>query len=186
MLNQVITISFRDQLPSGYKEINCTSRGNEWAELSPFITRNIKAFDGMNSKNLENLWQFSKVYKLHLTDGELNESYWKWRNAGLDSTFAYRYPMGKGAIPEFSWWGERMDYVTARKKIYFPKYKESIINTQIFDKLKTLYVNGDLLAIRDFDVYRFDLLGMSFSDVLENKKKKAGHGFVLYKMLTEL
>lgn len=184
---QVITISYRDNCPQGYIEVNCTSRATDkWKGLSPFINRNITVYDGLVAKNMENLWQFSKVYKLHLDElGNIRKEFYSWQSNGFNSSFAYRYPMGKDVKPEFLLWtnGQRLSYVEARLKVYFPKYAESIINTSVFNDLMTLYKSGANIAIRDFDVYRFDLLGMSFEEVKVNPARKCGHGFVLYDML---
>lgn len=186
-MNQVITISYRDVCPKGYLEVNCTSRSNtEWKRLSPFVNRPVSAYGGLVAKNMENLWQFSKVYKVHLGENNnIKPDFYKWRTDGFNSSFAYRYPMGKGAKPEFLLWenGQRLNYVDARLQIYFPKYAESVRNTLIFSELYKLYQSGTPIAIRDFDVYRFDLLGMTFNEVKNNATRKCGHGFVLYEML---
>lgn len=183
----IITLNFRETLPKDFIEINCTSRGtDEWKLLSPFIKRPISTIDGLTAMNLENLWQFSKVYPSHVdNNGNILDSFYLWREKGFNDSFAHRYPMGKGAIPLFTLWGtERLGYIEARKKVYFQKYAEYIKNTSVYKKLNDLYLSGANIAIRDFDVYRFDLLGMTINEVINNPDKKAGHGFVLYKMLT--
>jgi len=185
-MSQVITISFKDSLPSGYKEINCTSRGfDKFKMLSPFINRNVSCYGDLVSKNMENAWQFSKVYPQHNLSGVPTQEWYEWRNRGFEDGFAHRYPMGKGSIPLYSFWdNKKLGYIEARRQIYFPLYENSVKNTDIFAELQTEYNKGTLLAIRDFDVYRIDISKISLKDVVDNPMKKAGHGFVLYKMLT--
>ena len=185
----VITISYKEELPKGFIEINCTSRGNDkWRELSPFMNRQVSNKEGIIAQNMENLWQFSKVYKSHINhDGSIKDEYFRWRLKGFNSKFAQRYPMGKGIKPEFLLWGEeRLSYVEAREKVYFPKYEESIRDTDIFNDLVDLYRSKLDIAIRDFDVYRFDPTMLTIEDIVKNPYKKAGHGFVIYKMLRDL
>lgn len=186
-MNQVITVSYKDVIPNGYMEINCTSWGKDkWSALSPFVNRQISAYDGLISQNMENLWQYSKVYEQHVFMDNILPEWFEWRNQGFAKTKADRYPMGKGKKPLFTYWnGNRLSYIEARKQVYFPKYEESVIDTDVFKDLLNLYMKGELLAIRDFDVYRFDLLGMTIEEVINNSNKKAGHGFVLYKMLNK-
>lgn len=185
---QIITISFNDELPSNFLEINCTSRSTtEWKELSPFMNRPIKTIEGLTAQNMENLWQFSKVYDTFLNeDGTIKPEYYTWRANGFSKKFAYRYPMGKGIKPAFILWGDkRLTYIEARREVYFPKYSENVIYTEIYNKLKTLYLQGTNIAIRDFDVYKFNPEKTSIDEIINNPYKKAGHGFVLYKMLIE-
>jgi hypothetical protein len=185
----VITINYKDELPKGFIEINCTSRGNDrWKELSPFMNRSVTNPEGIVSHNMENLWQFSKVYKSHLDEnGSIKMDYFRWRLKGFNSKFAQRYPMGKGAKPEFLLWGDdRLSYIQARESVYFPKYAESIQGSEVFNDLVKIYRSGANLAIRDFDVYRFDPTKTTIEDIIKNPNKKAGHGFVLYKMLRDL
>ena len=96
---QVLTLSYRDKLPEGYIEIDCTSRGKKWRQLSPFINRSIATIDGLVAQNMENLWQFSKVYKDFLdVDSNILPTYYDWRLTGFADRYANRYPMGKGVI----------------------------------------------------------------------------------------
>ena len=184
-MNQLITISYKDELPDGYREINCTSQGTDkYRQLSPFMRSDIYCYDNLFAKNVENAWQFSKVYPEQDNSGVPSKEWFKWRDNGFNDTFAHRYPMGKGKIPLYSYWdNKKYDYITARKNIYFPLFEKSIETHEVFLELLEDYKNGDMLAIRDFDVYRFDLMKMTFEKVVNNPKKKCGHGFVLYNML---
>ena len=103
---------------------------------------------------------------------------------------AHRYPMGKGAIPLFSYWnGEKLTYVEARKKIYIPLYYKAVKDTEAFDILKQKY--DDLKAqekdlyLVDFDAYRHKKMDMSYKEVVNCENRKMGHAFVLAMMLEE-
>ena len=87
---------------------------NEYGTISPYETKNK---DGII---IENLWQFSKVYKevphvketfsrfdkrivwehpaeKHVDDtGKLTPEYYAWRKKGMENKRAVRYPVGKG------------------------------------------------------------------------------------------
>lgn len=183
-------ISMNDSIPSGGMEINTTSRSSNWSKgLSPFYVGPVNLYYNSNdelyvAKNLENAWQFSKVYKQHIgPDGNPNDNYFKWAEKGWADTFAHRYPMGRGAIPEYSWWGggfgHKLDYIQARHTIYLPLYAQAVKKTDAFQKLKELYDAGEDLYLRDFDGYNHRKLGMTYDDVIDDPTRKMGHAFVL-------
>lgn len=88
---------------------------------------------GIVSKNVENFWQFSKVYDQHLnSDGSIKlEEYLNWAKPGWNDSFAHRYPVGKGVKPKFSVKlklndqnrvivDKQLSYIEARKELYIP------------------------------------------------------------------
>ncbi|KKL93614.1 hypothetical protein LCGC14_1872980, partial [marine sediment metagenome] len=94
-----------------------------------------------------------------------------------------------GAIPEYSFWfGEQLDYIEARKKIYAKVYSENVLLTESFDRLFRQYQRcqreNQPLILRDYDGYDHIKLDMSLVDVINNPKRKMGHAFVLIMMLT--
>ena len=155
-----------------------------WKWISPFI------LPAPPAKNLENLWQFSKVYKHHIgSDGLPNEEWYKWRIAGFADPKAHRYPMGKGRKPEYSFWnGEKLGYISARKEIYIPEYIKNVVSTGSFKLLAETYTacqnHGKLLVLLDYDAYDHQALGMSLKDVVNNPDRIMGHSFVLLGLLT--
>lgn len=168
--------------------VNTTSRATtEWErQLSPFFLGPIDLYDNFRAKNLENAWQFCKVYKKH-TDyhGNPSNDYWKWAQEGWDSEWAYRYPMGKDAVPLYSdWKGEKLGYIEARKCIYAPLYADAVQRTAAFQKLLIMRQRAQKIILRDFDGYDHKKLGMTLTDVLNNPKRKMGHAFVLAALLT--
>ncbi|GAH64165.1 unnamed protein product [marine sediment metagenome] len=94
-------------------EVNTTSNTGKYRELSPFM------LPAPPAKNLENLWQFSKVYLEHLVDDVIQPVWFQWRDNGWVDKRAHRYPMGKGRKPEFSYWnggGEVVAFVLIDKE----------------------------------------------------------------------
>jgi hypothetical protein len=166
--------------------INTTSSSNNWTrQLSPFFLGPIKLYNGTYSSNLENAWQYSKVYSNFLDDsGNILDKYWIWSKNGWATKFAVRYPMGKGMFPEFSYWdGERLGYIEARKKVYIPLYKEAVIKTEAFKKIQELYKKNGKIILFDFDGYDFIMTKENQDEVINNPHKKMGHAFVLGMLL---
>jgi len=159
--------------------------GHKWCQLSPFLIGPCDLYDGMISQNMENAWQYSKVYRKYADGQEPATDYWDWAEQGWNNKKAVRYPMGRGTKPEFSWWeGKPLKYVRARKSIYAPLYAEAVQKTEAWKKLKSLYKNSKELVLLDYDAYDHRSLGMSLTDVLNNPKRKMGHAFVLMMLLT--
>lgn len=94
-----------------FKPIICMTKSTAYGDLSPYALTDDKGY------NLENVWQFSKVYESvpksrqvysnydprviwdhpaedHVVDGVVNEKYWKWREKGMKVPDAIRYPVG--------------------------------------------------------------------------------------------
>ena len=116
MANIVVLGKF-EAAPEGSLVVDTTSKGGVWAGLSPFTLGPCPLYGGRSSLNMENAWQFAKVYKQHATpSGEPTAAYWEWAEKGWADRWAHRYPMGKGAVPLYSLWdGERLSYVEARR-----------------------------------------------------------------------
>lgn len=166
--------------------INTTSRSTTWSKgLSPFFLGPVKLYGNYVAKNVENAWQYSKVYPEHVNgDQSPLMSYYKWAINGWNKTWADRYPMGKVKKPLYSIWGNRkLDYIQARREIYAPLYSKAVEKTEAYKQLQELYKEKGILYLWDFDAYDHRALNMSFTDVLNCKYKKMGHAFVLAMML---
>lgn len=172
-----------DQPPASDLVIDTTSSGNGKAfspfYLGPVVIRQQVLHPGFYkdfvSYNVENAWQYSKVYKEHI-DGEVN---WiDWASAGYESKRANRYPMGKGAVPEYSLLaGKALDYIEARKQIYVPLYRQAVMHTDDFIQLvRVARESSRDIWLKDFDGYQTD---DDFETVLNNPDRKMGHAFVL-------
>lgn len=184
---EVIVIGPRESRPSkSMTVINTTSRSNDFGRgLSPFFLGPVKMFNGELAQNVENAWQYSKVYSEHLDeDGEPSENWWEWARAGWSKQRADRYPMGKGAVPEFSYWNwEKLTYTEARIKIYIPLYARAVRKTEAFRELRELYRKKDRLYLWDFDGYDHKSEGLNLMEVPFHADRKMGHAFVLAMML---
>ncbi len=182
------------KLPINSIPVDTTSSSGNFRELSPFI------LSAPPAKNFENLWQYSKVYKNQTTttDSDVLEvvpskDWYKWRDEGWANPRAVRYPMGKGAIPEFSCWnGKKLGYIEARKQIYIPEYSKNVRTTDSYSdlvilnkKLTSALERRDLILL-DYDAYDHRALDMSYEDVINCESRKMGHSFVLAMMLEGL
>ncbi len=185
LIMTVYVLNYREPKPNDVKVIDTTTRSKTWSRaLSPMLVGPVWA-NGIKCENVENAWQFSKVYDEHI-DQNNNPTlkYYEWRSHGYKSTWAYRYPMGKGKKPLYSWWDkQKLDYVTARKLIYVPLYAAAVKQTEEYKKLCDLYKTEQKLILLDFDAYDHRKLGMNWNDVLNAANKKMGHAFVLAMLL---
>ncbi len=167
--------------------INTTSSAGWSSGFSPFLLGPVRLYGGLVARNVENAWQFSKVYSGQTgADGNPSEGWRRWAEGGFRNPRAVRYPMGKGAKPLYSWWdGERLDYVTARKRIYVPLYAGAVVETDAFRKLAEMYRRGDEIVLWDYDGYDYLELGMTLDQVLNDPTRKMGHAFVLAMLLED-
>jgi hypothetical protein len=172
--------------PEGAVVINTTSRSENWSRgLSPFFAGPVDLYDGYKSVNVENAWQYSKVYYNHVDANDIpTKEYFEWANKGWNSIKAHRYPMGKGAIPLFSYWdGQKLSYTEARHKIYIPLYAQAVQKTFAFQKLKKMYAENKDLYLWDFDGYNHKTLGLTYEQVINDPNRKMGHAFVIAMLL---
>ena len=178
-----VLFKFTKDIPSGSIVVDTTSSSGDFRELSPFVLRVLEQTTG-KSVIFENLWQYSKVYK-KFDGGERPLPEWYlWRADGWFNNKAIRYPMGKGTIPEYSFWqGKKLNYIEARKTIYASIYATWVGMTDSFRRLGKLYSKGQDIILLDYDAYDHQSLGMSLKDVINNPNKKMGHSFVLMMML---
>ena len=163
--------------------IDTTRNTGMFKDLSPFVL----SAEPYGARNFENLWQYSKVYAPEHVDADWNPNHewFEWRKEGLASDKARRYPKGKGRIPRYSMLeGERLDYITARKRIYARIYAELVAETASYDMLQGVIEVGRPLVLLDFDAYDHAALGMTLKDVINDPSRKMGHAFVLAMMLT--
>lgn len=185
----VLPIHTKDK-PDNCIVVNTTTRSNNWSRgLSPMLSGMIFSDNGI-ARNMENFWQYAKVYK-HQVDDNNNptDEYFDWKNKGYNKNRAERYPAGKGAIPLYTWYcGERLGYIEARKKLYLPYYAEAVLKTEAFDHLQNLWNDcsskGRDLVLLDFDAYNHRELGYTWNEILHDPKRKMGHAFILAKILS--
>jgi len=177
----------RDRTDPSEVVVNTTSRSSvAWETgLSPFFLGPCDLYDKHVAQNVENGWQFTKLYEEHADEYlEPTNAYWEWAQGGWLSRRAHRYPMGKGRKPICSLWkGKRLNYIEARKQIYVPLYAEAVQKSNAWTMLKKLADTCDALALQDFDGYDHLPAGRSLTHVLNNPDQKMGHAFVLMMLL---
>ncbi len=170
--------------------IMTVSRSTNWSKgLSPFFLGPIECYDNLFSYNMENAWQYSKVYEDQVgVDGNPNNDYFIFRATGWNNPMAVRYPKGKGVKPSYSYWKfgdkyEKLTYVEARNRIYLPLYAKAVVNTEAYKILVDLYKQKGELWLWDFDGYDHRKIGYTYRQVFNDPNRKAGHAFVLAALL---
>ncbi len=94
----------------------------------------------------------------NLNDGDITHKYWEWRNKGFAHDKWVRYPVGHarhgetlgsviGNVDKY----EFVDYIEARKRIYFTKYKEIAVKTDAFRRIKKIFDQGGCIQINEVD-----------------------------------
>lgn len=169
--------------------IDVTSHSRTWTQVfSPFLLGPVPLYGEYVSQNVENAWQYSKVYPKHITEeGLVNQEYWRWARRGWENQRANRYPMGKGAIPAFSLWdGDRLGYVAAKQRIYIPLYEQAVRDSGYLRSLvqfvEDCQADGLEVGFFDFDVFDLQKERLTYDQVL-NSNRKLGHAFVLARMV---
>ena len=140
-------------------------------DLSPFFIGPLVSSDGVKAEIFEIFYQCGKVYPCHDQGGKPNAAYFEWRNKFYaESTctkglmrhackslgyehmdtlyFAYFDKEKQEYIP--------LNYVEARKRVYFPEYAKLIYNTESFQYLKSLVDSGKKIALVDFDACNYN------------------------------
>jgi len=183
---KVNVLHMRSKAPEGALVINtCSNASTGWQrDLSPFLIGPCDLYDGHIAQNMENAWQFQKLYKVHADDeGNPTDEYWKWAEDGWADTRAHRYPMGRGAVPLCGLWnGERLGYVESRKVVYGPLYVKAVLKTEGWQTLKDIYEQEEEIWLRDWDGRKTT---QTMTEVLNDPTRKMGHSFVLKMLLTE-
>jgi hypothetical protein len=173
----------RPLVPENAFKINTTSTSTDFGRaFSPFMNQGPIEMYGLTAHNVENLWQFTKTYSKHVNDPK---SWLAWRDQGLADPTPHRYPMGKGAHPEFSYIKGlgKLSYVEARHKIYIPIYEQKL-ERYCTRELQTL---ADILTITDVWLFDFDgrITEQSLEEIFNDPRDKAGHAFVIKKYMEE-
>jgi len=176
-------------LREGYKNVNCCSAApgiNK--QLSPMklgpYTYEHPGEGTFGITNLENLWQFSKVFV-----GEENpktkrptSEFFDRRKNGWKDTKAHRHVKRDKCLYSY-WKGEKLSYMEARRKIYCPLYAEKVVETEAYKKIKKLVDDGYNVQILGFDGYDYE--GKTLKECFEDVSKPFGHELVLCCLLTD-
>lgn len=180
--NQIFIASKRGgSSPIGYRRIDVTSHARDiFRTCSPFFAGPVGLYGDFIAKNVENGYQYSKVYSRFIgKDGNPTPEYFEWAKQGWDDAVAHRRPFGH-IEPKYSWWdGEKLDYIQARKKIYIPLYSKAVVKTEGFQELERLYAAGEKLCLLDYDSFDYQALGYGMKEIINDTEHSMGHAFVL-------
>lgn len=195
---RLVTSSYRDPKIPGSAVLNCTSRSDDFGQRFSPLLMGPCDFENGWAYNVENAWQYSKVYPEHIGEqGQILPEYFQWREQGFKNKQAIRYPMGKkGSKPLFSLLGgKRLDYILARKKIYLPLYQEQLNNLHgdkafMDQAVQFLHENRNgIIEIKDFDVVRIGFDGSHhglIEEKLNDPAKPFGHGYMVAQWFWDL
>ena len=105
------------------------------------------------------LWDHPSQIHIDFND-QPNSLYYEWRNKGFQNPYAIRYPNGYHGRNnvKYSLWRDNdhepweiLDYIQARKKIYFALYKDILRDHPYFLKLKNIVFQGGSICINEVD-----------------------------------
>jgi hypothetical protein len=177
---------------------------NEWqfCKLYPKVYK-IKQFIHKNNPDFR--WQHET--EVLAIDGKPTDKYWAWREKGFANKYWVRYPNGFqhkkeciGSVIGSADHYEIVGYIEARKRIYFPKYKEAAEKTQSFKDLLARYTKGEKLQIVEVDgptytnEYPFSAvkngsIGITkeiLKSLVNNPTQNFGHGYCICACLMDI
>lgn len=183
----ITCLSFKHHIPDDTIVIDCTSNSDSdmGRALSPFNVGPIETYDGDFAYNIENLYQFSKVYFCHNNDGEPTDAWNEWRINGWHTRKPIKHPFGAwNHCLYWMWDGKKMDRLQAQKEIFISNYSKAIVKTPAFQELKKLYNTTDTnIILIDYEGFDHRLLNMSWDDVVNHKDWPIGQAFVCAMLL---
>jgi hypothetical protein len=199
------------------------------ASLSPYVLRNEKGHLLENTWQFSKVYpkvkaittkihQYSNKIiwehpeEIHIdSEGNLTKEFWAWRKKGRNNEYAVRYPNGfygrtecqfsicKNELGEY----ECLDYIQARKGIYYAEYEKLCKTNNEFIEIKERLNNGESFLIievdgpdplLDFPPYnRISVekpwlrISQNVINLLVNDTRKPfGHGFCIASLLLDL
>lgn len=169
---------------SPFFDVTSKSSTHWCRQFSPFHLGPISLYQGLQSQNMENAWQYSKVYRSQLDSDGYPSADWKsWAQAGWNSPYATRYPMGKGAKPEYLFWnGLKLGYTDAKRLIYLPLYASAVMKTPAWERMLQELYSNEVIYLWDYDSFNFYARGLTFEQAIQ-ENRPMGHAMVLAWML---
>jgi hypothetical protein len=183
----IYAVSFKHTIPKDALSMDVTSRSSTWGRhFSPFNLGPVELYDGYVAKNIENAFQFSRVYPEYSTvDGLPSAHYWEWAQNGWNESKPIKYPMGVWNKHLYHWWaGKKLGMLEAQNQIFLPLYKRAVVKTPAFEKLKYFYENAkqDIYLI-DFEGYNHRYLEKTWDQVVSDPDRPVGQAFALCMIL---
>lgn len=168
--------------------MDVTSRSQTWGKhFSPFNLGPVKLYDDHWAYNIENAYQFAKVYEPYQsTETEMPAShYWEWAETGWHNPKPIKYPLGVWSKHLYHWWdGKKLNSLEAQNQIFLPMYKTAVEKTSAYARLKELYENTqqDIYLI-DFEGYNHRYLELTWDQVINDINRPVGQAFALCMLL---
>lgn len=183
----IYAVSFKHPIPEGVFSMDVTSRSSTWGKhFSPFNLGPVALYDKHWAYNIENAFQFSRVYPEYSTvDGVPAEHYWEWAKKGWENPRPIKYPLGVWSKHLYHWWnGKKINGVEAQNTIFLPMYKKAVTKTSAYQRLKEMYEtsNQDIYLI-DFEGYNHRYLEKSWDQVINDPDRPVGQAFTLCMLL---
>ena len=183
---------------------------NKWqfAKLNKSV---VQQYTPVNSKNPDKIiWEHPAEF--HMKDNEVLPAYWDWRKKGMNNWYAVRYPNGYEGrrLVVCSLWPKtpelansrdendyrRLDYIEARKVIYYGEYARLAPRNAEFQKMQAMLRRGQNILIAEVDGPDPDLrfppyhrisrscpgLGIdreTATMLMNDRKKPFGHGYTI-------
>jgi hypothetical protein len=176
--------------PENAIKVNVTSAQSKLSKnRRDFSPMTFNEYEGY--PNFEAYWQSGKVFEG--ISSETIKNFWK--KITPQTGAKRRYPNSKGKKVLYSEFdGEKMDYITSRKKIYVPRYYKLIKNTEMAVYWKDQVKQGKNIVIYDFDGPRLsndDVTCLEVTiDLLKEKinygKHPFGHGYIIAGYLLDI
>lgn len=182
----IYAVSFKHVIPEGAFSMDVTSRSNTWGKhFSPFVAGPVDLYDGYRAFNIENAFQFSRVYAEYAGyDDKPAVHYWEWAQKGWLNPRPIKYPLGVWSKHLYHWWnGKKLTNLEAQNQIFLPLYKKAITKTSAYARLKEMYETGQDIYLIDFEGYDHRFLGKSWDDVISNPDMPVGQAFALCMLL---
>jgi hypothetical protein len=183
----IYAVSFKHTIPEGVISMDVTSRSSNWGRLfSPFNLGPVKLYDEHWAYNIENGYQFSKVYPDFSTVYDLPAGhYWEWATKGWHTTKPIKYPLGVWSKHLYHWWdGKKLTNLEAQNQIFLPLYKSAVTKTSAFLRLKEMYeTSKEDIYLIDFEGYNHRYLEKTWDQVVSDPDRPVGQGFALCMLL---
>ena len=183
----IFNLSLKHQLPEDAIVIDVTSNSSSFGRLlSPFNLGPVHLYDEYIAQSVENGYSFSKIFEqFDNGNGEPTSLYLDWAKAGWENQKPIKYPLGAWSKHLYFWWdGKKISKKEGFKKIFTPLYKEAVLKTTAYQKLKDMCKNSNKdIYLIDYEGFDYEFLGLSLKDVFDQDDFPIGQGFVLLGML---
>lgn len=138
--------------------------------ISPFFIGPVISSDGVKANIFEIFWQCGKVYPCHDNNGKPTKEYFEWRNSFYAKDVCSKDLMRHAChdlgyenkdARYFAYYDKNkkeylaLNYIEARKKVYYKEYAKLVYNTSSFQYLQSIVDSGKKLALIDFDGYNY-------------------------------